>query len=141
MEYAVSKLTENGKVISGVYTSDIKLNAGKTYSGNLQTDNSSVKDGILTVDGEKVNADTQIIEGDVLNSIALSKEKLVLTRGKQSQLKVTFNPVSCAESLTWKSDNPKIVSVDKNGKVKGKCSRTHNCQSIFRKWSFLHPVR
>lgn len=119
MEYAVSKLTENGKVISGVYTSDIKLNAGKTYSGNLQTDNSSVKDGILTVDGEKVNADTQIIEGDVLNSIALSKEKLVLTRGKQSQLKVTFNPVSCAESLTWKSDNPKIVSVDKNGKVKG----------------------
>lgn len=51
--------------------------------------------------------------------LVIDTKKLTLQKGKTTTLKVTRNPISAKEKITWKSSNKKVATVDKNGKVKG----------------------
>ncbi len=53
-------------------------------------------------------------------TIALNKPVYTLKKGKSVKLKVTLNKAAKKKGVEWKSSNPKIVSVSKNGKVTAK---------------------
>lgn len=118
MEYAVSKLSEDGQTLSAVYSSNIALTEGQIYQGSITPENPAAEDSSLKADGETVPADTQVLAGDILQKISLNHKSLSLAKGKTAKLKVTFMPKQCTETLTWKSENPKVAIVDKNGTVK-----------------------
>ncbi|MBR6159999.1 MAG: Ig-like domain-containing protein, partial [Lachnospiraceae bacterium] len=60
----------------------------------------------------------RIIEAD---SIKLNKKKVTVVKGKTVKLKATIFPSDVTDrTVTWKSSNKKVATVDKNGKVKGK---------------------
>ena len=53
-------------------------------------------------------------------SISFSSASTTVEYSKTKTLKPTFKPSNTTDkSLTWTSSNPKVVSVDKNGKIKG----------------------
>ena len=53
-------------------------------------------------------------------SISFSSSSTTVEYSKTKTLKPTFKPSNATDkSLTWTSSNPKVVSVDKNGKIKG----------------------
>lgn len=54
-----------------------------------------------------------------VTKITLNKTKVGLTKGKTVTLKATVTPDNAAnQAVTWKSSNPKVATVDSNGKVK-----------------------
>lgn len=52
------------------------------------------------------------------SSVKLNKKSLTLVRGSSQKLTYTLSPKNTVASVTWSSSNPKVASVDKNGKVK-----------------------
>ena len=54
-----------------------------------------------------------------VKSLSLSKDKLSLKAGSSSQLSISVKPSKAESSLSWKSSNKEIASVDSKGKVKG----------------------
>ena len=55
-----------------------------------------------------------------LTSISFSSSSMSIEYSKTKTLQPTFKPSNATDkSLTWTSSNPKVVSVDKNGKIKG----------------------
>ena len=55
-----------------------------------------------------------------LTSISFSSGSTTIEYSKTKTLKPTFKPSNATDkSLTWTSSDPKVVSVDKNGKIKG----------------------
>jgi len=61
--------------------------------------------------------------------IKISKTKLTLNKGEKQKLTVKFTPSNVTDqTVTWKSSNKKVATVDKNGKVtakkKGTCTIT-----------------
>lgn len=61
-----------------------------------------------------------------LKSIKLSKTSLTLDAGKNTTLKVTYNPTNTTvnKKVTWKSSNTSIATVSSAGKVIGKKNGT-----------------
>lgn len=56
-----------------------------------------------------------------VKSISINAPTKTLTVGKSTTLKATFNPTNASnKSVTWKSSDTKIVTVDSHGKVTGK---------------------
>jgi alpha-amylase len=55
-----------------------------------------------------------------VKKIKLNKKKLTLKVKKSYRLKATLKPSGIKDTLTWKSSNKKVASVDKNGKIKAK---------------------
>jgi hypothetical protein len=53
-----------------------------------------------------------------ITSIKFSKKSLTLKKGKTFSLYCIRTPRNSNDKLTWKSSKPKIVKVDKNGKIK-----------------------
>ena len=53
-------------------------------------------------------------------SITLSKSDYTLEKGKTVKLKAALNKAAKKKGVEWKSSNPKIASVSKNGKVTAK---------------------
>lgn len=51
--------------------------------------------------------------------VSLSKETLSVKVGATASLKATMTPSNSTDKLTWTSSNKKVVTVDKNGKLKG----------------------
>lgn len=49
--------------------------------------------------------------------VTLSSEKLTLKAGATISLKATVNPVNANQSVTWRTGNPKVAVIDKNGKI------------------------
>lgn len=49
--------------------------------------------------------------------VTLSSEKLTLKAGATINLKATVNPVNANQSVTWRTGNPKVAVIDKNGKI------------------------
>lgn len=55
-----------------------------------------------------------------VTSISFSSSSTTIEYSKTKTLKVTFKPSNTSDkALNWTSSNPKVVSVDKNGKIKG----------------------
>ncbi|MBQ0065170.1 MAG: Ig domain-containing protein [Firmicutes bacterium] len=82
----------------------------------------AVKSGKTVITAKAPNGKTAICEVTVAfpaTAIRLDKEFVKIALGSTSSLKVIFSPEGCdEEEVTWSVDNPKIVSVDKNGKFK-----------------------
>ena len=104
-----------------------------TSGGTLMTVTFRLKSDIQKATGTFETAPIELYQGD--NAIAissdsvktsvtveqtvvkLSKTKAVVVKGKTIQLKATVTP---KQSIKWSSENKKIATVNKNGKVTGK---------------------
>lgn len=54
-----------------------------------------------------------------VTGVKLNKSKLTLAKGKSVTLKATVAPANATnKAVTWKSSKKKVVTVDKNGKIK-----------------------
>ncbi|MCR5475377.1 MAG: Ig-like domain-containing protein [Lachnospiraceae bacterium] len=75
---------------------------------------------VTTADGAK-KAKCKITVKVPVESVKINKAKASVKKGNTLKLKATIKPKDASnKSVTWKSSKPKIASVDKNGKVKGK---------------------
>ena len=57
-------------------------------------------------------------------SVKLNKDTITVTQGKTYQLTATVTPAKADQTVTWRSSNTKIATVDKNGKVTGVAAGT-----------------
>ena len=84
-----------------------------------------------------------------VSSVTLNKKSANIVKGKSITLKATVKPSNATEkTVTWKSNNPKIASVDNKGKVKGLKKgtakitvKTSNGKSAVCKITVLEPVK
>jgi uncharacterized protein YjdB len=84
-----------------------------------------------------------------VSSVTLNKKSANVIKGKSITLKATVKPSNATEkTVTWKSNNPKIASVDNKGKVKGLKKgtakitvKTSNGKSAVCKITVLEPVK
>lgn len=75
--------------------------------------------------GAKATCKVTVQKGKVTTKkLTLSEKKATLQVKKTMTLTVKRNPISATEKITWKSSNPKVATVDKNGKVKAKKAGT-----------------
>ena len=60
-------------------------------------------------------------QGTGINSVSLDKKALTLTVNQTSILQATIEPYNTTDdkTLTWTSSDPKVATVDNNGKVTG----------------------
>lgn len=73
-----------------------------------------------STDGSNVSAQCKIKVAQRVTKIKLNKSIINLSKkGKTAKLKATVYPTNAYnKSVTWKSNNTKVVTVDKNGKIK-----------------------
>ena len=104
-----------------------------TSGGTLMTVTFRLKSDIQKATGTFETAPIELYQGDNAAAISsdsvktsvtveqtvvkLSKTKAVVVKGKTIQLKATVTP---KQSIKWSSENKKIATVNKNGKVTGK---------------------
>lgn len=55
-----------------------------------------------------------------IRRLEMNKNSVLLVKGKSEKLKVKSGNKTISSGISWTSSRPKVVSVDKNGKVKGK---------------------
>ncbi len=72
---------------------------------------------VQTKNGKK--AVCEIVVKQPAESIRFEKSSLTLKVGKQQKLKVSVKPGNTTDSITWRTSNKKIVTVSKNGVIKG----------------------
>ncbi len=77
-------------------------------------------------DGLLVQLSEIAVYGKAVQRISLDKHALELTAGESAQLSVLFSGFESNPTVTWKSDNTGVATVDANGKVtaKGKGTAT-----------------
>lgn len=96
--------------------SQLKSEIKPSNFGNQKTPWSSSEPNITSITNSKKENKTNI----PVKTISLSKNSMFLVKGNTQKLSVKFNPTNASsKAITWKSSNPKIVSVNKNGVVKG----------------------
>lgn len=74
----------------------------------------------IAADGSGVKASCDItVDPTLAESISLDQPTLTLKKKRTANLVATISPVTTTnKSLTWKSDNPEIATVDNEGNVK-----------------------
>lgn len=73
---------------------------------------------VMTKDGKYIASVIVRVRGGNVTDISLSGDDEVKV-GETVTLKATIKPSNADKTLTWTSSNPKVATVDKNGKVKG----------------------
>lgn len=73
---------------------------------------------VMTKDGKYIASVIVRVRGGNVTDISLSGDDEVKV-GETITLKATIKPSNADKTLTWTSSNPKVATVDKNGKVKG----------------------
>jgi len=68
-----------------------------------------------TVDGKEAKALIKVIPQPI--DVKLNYSSKIVTLGKATQFKATVNPTGANQAVTWRSDNPKVASIDQNGMV------------------------
>ena len=71
-----------------------------------------------TTNGKEAKALVKIIPQP--SSVKLNYSSKVVTLGKQTKFKATVNPTNANQAVTWRSNNTRVATVDKNGLVKAK---------------------
>ena len=103
------------------YTSSNPKIAKVYASGNVY----GVTPGTVTItaktqDTGKVAKCTVTVKAVYPESVTLNAKSVTIDCGKTKQLTATVSPSNCSyRSVSWKSSNPKAVSVSSTGKVKG----------------------
>ncbi len=93
----------------GLVTAGSKGSATITATSTV---NNSVKATI------NVTVTEQVAPPPTLASLTISPDRLSLTRGETAQLMVTASPAGTSNSVTWKSQNDGVATVDQSGLVK-----------------------
>lgn len=71
--------------------------------------------------GAKAKYTVKVQKGKVTTkSLKLNKGKCTLKKGKTLTIKVTRDPITATEKITYSSSNKKVATVDKNGKITAK---------------------
>lgn len=71
--------------------------------------------------GAKAKYTVKIQKGKVTTkSLKLNKSKCTLKKGKTFTIKVTRNPITATEKITYSSSDKKVATVDKKGKITAK---------------------
>ena len=82
----------------------------------------AVKKGTVTIkvktSGGKV-ATCKVTVKVPATSVKLNKSSITVKKGATYTLKATAAPSNTTDTITWKTSNKKIATVDKNGKIKG----------------------
>ncbi len=104
------------------WTSDDESIAKVNSSGKVTAvkSGSTLIRGTYTVSDITYEARCTVTVSDRVNptSLTLSKTTLTLEKDKTASLSVIYKPDNTTEKgITWKSDNTKVATVDKNGKV------------------------
>ncbi|KIR02117.1 Protein of unknown function DUF11 [Lachnospiraceae bacterium TWA4] len=74
----------------------------------------------IAEDGSGKSASCKVNVTRLVRNITLNKKFITLKAGESKQLKVTVYPSNASnKSLTWKSNNPSVATVDANGTVRG----------------------
>lgn len=90
-------------------------------NGNIEAKKNGVADIIVTDIGKTIEAKCSVVVGVPLNSISFENSNVNLVVGKETNLKVIYNPIDTIEkTLTWKSSNENVVIVDNSGKIYAK---------------------
>ena len=89
-----------------------KIKAVKAGKAVIQVTTSKGAAAQVTVRVVKSKVKTKSIRADV--------SKLTLEKGKTRKLKVTRNPITAAEKITYKSSNKKVATVSRSGKITAK---------------------
>ena len=109
----VAKVDKNGKV-TAIKKGVVKISISITpKSGKKQT--SWVKLQINGVDNSKIKSYTLTANNQNVNKKTVSVEK-----GKKLYLKTTINPSAAKKSVSYKSSNTKVATVNSSGKIKTK---------------------
>ncbi len=104
-----------------IYTSSNPKIAKVYASGNVY----GVTPGTVTItaktqDTGKVTTCKVTVKAVYPESVSLDAKSVTIDCGKSKQLTATVAPSNCSyRSVTWKSSNPKAVSVSSTGKIKG----------------------
>lgn len=113
----LSNITTSEPTEKGIETSTISTSDEATPDG-ITTEPSSSTTESSTIESSTEPTTTEPTEVKV-SSIKLNATSKTLYNGKSTTLKATFFPTNATnKSLTWKSSNTKVATVDKNGKVK-----------------------
>jgi hypothetical protein len=136
--FDVSEYSLNPKVDKVIYLKDKLYYKDKDYIAECKASNSkivkinfydkqriSIKTlnpgtcylTVTTDSGKTAKIKITVVKVKTTN-IKFSKKNLTLKKGKTYQLKYKRTPSYANDKLTWKSLKPKIVKVDKNGKIK-----------------------
>ncbi len=114
--------------ILDVLQNGFELKENGTYTLTLRYNDDEYKNfyAAVTFDIDKIGAEASKIEA---KSVKMSKTKASLKVGETTTLKATIKPKNVTDkTVTWKSSNKKVATVDKNGKVtakkKGTCTIT-----------------
>lgn len=112
-----SEPTEKGIETSTISTSD-EATPDEATPDEITTEPSSSTTESSTIESSTEPTTTEPTEVKV-SSIKLNATSNTLYNGKSTTLKATVFPINATnKSLTWKSSNTKVATVDKNGKVK-----------------------
>lgn len=116
------------KALEDLITSGWEINKSGLYTLCLRFQNSDyeILPAVITFSVDKIGFEKSEIEA---KTIKISKTKATMKAGKSVTLTVTVKPKNVTDkTITWKSSNKKVATVDKNGKVtakkKGTCTIT-----------------
>ena len=125
MDYSICEYDENLQTVQSVVYSDIMIQKGQSFTGNVSTDlnenpddyNLRRNDNTMIDSYEKVDGETMV----PVTSVQLSSEKDKLQVGETLSLTANIIPADATtQSLVWSSSDPAIAEVSEEGVVTAK---------------------
>lgn len=76
---------------------------------------------VRTANGQKISFKVKVQKKKVTtSSVKLNKKKLQLKKGKSFKLTAAVKPITSVQKVTFTSNNKKVATVSKNGKIKAR---------------------
>lgn len=100
----------------------IRSENGKKYAFYLCNCGKIMDKKLFSSESEKNKADKKMKKQKkkiVTSKLKFVKKSISIKRGRTTKLKYIRKPVNAQDILIWKSSNPKVVKIMKNGKIKG----------------------
>lgn len=100
----------------------IRPENGKKYAFYLCNCGKIMDKKLFSSESEKNKADKKMKKRKkkiLTSKLKFVKKSISIKRGRTTKLKYIRKPVNAQDILIWKSSNPKVVKIMKNGKIKG----------------------
>lgn len=100
----------------------IRPENGREYAFYLCNCGKIMDKKLFSSESEKNKADKKMKKQKkkiVTSKLKFVKKSISIKRGRTTKLKYIRKPVNAQDILIWKSSNPKVVKIMKNGKIKG----------------------
>lgn len=106
------KWTTNRKSVATVSSSGRVLGVGE----GIVKIKATAKDG----SGKSATCIIRVTEPVEATGVTVANSQITVAKGKIAQSGITLNPVNSTTKITYRSDNPKVATVNKYGKIKTK---------------------